>query len=128
METHDFWDKYEYIVTLQCSTPGIKSEEIDRLVNGVRKGKYSSGITVTPVSENPKWFLERTNPRSPLMLWDVPQDDNVTVRQKLPQKFRVTGAVYVTTTKYLREKKALVGMAGAYTLVIPQERSIDIDN
>lgn len=122
---------YDIVVTLQCTTPGIKPSEIEALIKAVNGDTYNSAATVCEISERPEWMFKFADESSQwlirhLQLGHGGISGNEGVRQSLPDLYRLTGAGYATRTSALRTQRSLL----AYTLAgvkIPRERSQDID-
>lgn len=123
---------YDIVVTLQCTTPGIKAIEIEALINAVQNGNYNSAATVCEISERPEWMFKFADESSQwlirfLQLSHAGISGNEGVRQSLPDLYRLTGAGYATRTNALRTQRSLL----AYTLAgvkMPRIRSFDIDD
>lgn len=115
------------IVTLQCTTPLMKTEDIDTCIRVVVESKddVDSAMTVCEISERPEWtFTIRDGLLKPSM--DVPLKGNWGVRQALEPLYRPTGACYVTTRHCLMRKGRVIGDR-CRGIVVPRERSVDID-
>ncbi len=115
------------IVTLQCTTPLVDPEDIDAAIRVYNqwKGVLNSVISVTSCREHPYWTFKLKG----LMLEPlIPTETkgNWGVRQLLPPIYRPNGAVYVTKTSFLKEKKALIGEPLSFHFM-DQRRSWDVD-
>lgn len=114
----------EIMVVLEPTCPLRSVEDIERCVALLRDG-YDSAATFTTAAVNPHrtWRLSETGPE-PFIDGAVPW----LPRQKLPQAYQLNGAVYAFRTAGLMEGTVglLFGRAGA--VIMPAERSIDIDS
>ena len=81
-------------------------------------------ITVTPANRNPSFNMIKRdkNGLSSLIL-----NSDVRRRQDAPEVFDITTVAYVTRPSYIAEKKNLFE-GNTYSVIIPKERSIDIDD
>lgn len=112
------------VALLQPTNPFLSGEDIDEAIKILIKSKADSCVSVSPVSERPEWMY--TIKRGRL----APHNDswNVVKRsQDLPKVFRLNGALYVVKTEALMNQNTLNAPRGA-ALIMPRERSIDIDN
>lgn len=121
-------EKHNYhpaiVALLQPTNPFLSGEDIDEAIKILIKSKADSCISVSPVSERPEWMYTIKHGRL------MPHNDswNITQRsQDLPDVFRLNGALYVVKTEVLMNKNTLNPPRGA-AMIMPRERSIDIDN
>ena len=100
-------------------------EDIDKAVSLCIRTGADSAVSLCQVKYHPYWMKKIEAGRVyPLLEVD---DELYPRRQDLPPAYQLNGAIYVTRRKVLLEEKR---MLGAHTLayVMPEERSIDIDN
>ena len=115
------------IVTLQCTTPGIRPKDIDELVRMVDED-FDSAATICEVSEKPEWMYyydQKTKVIKSIMNIDISGD--VGVRQTLKPKYRLTGAGYASCVNMIEGKNAIL-FGGIGGLTMPRSRSVDIDD
>jgi CMP-N-acetylneuraminic acid synthetase len=115
------------IVTLQCTTPFTKSEDIDDAVSLYQRGVYGSVLAITHIREHPEWMFEihgnQLNARE-VMTEDLRGDWGV--RQSLPPLYRVNGGIYVTNTEQLLKQRQLIIAPIGY-VYMPWAQSWEID-
>lgn len=113
------------IVTLQCTTPLMKTEDIDACISAVLSNDVDSAMTVCEISERPEWMFKLIGGvLEPYT--DVPLKGDWGVRQALEPLYRPTGACYVTTHRCLVTRDRIIG-SRCRGIVVPRERSVDID-
>jgi CMP-N-acetylneuraminic acid synthetase len=131
MHTVEFLEKaedihYDYIVTLQPTTPFILPADIDACIQMLDNSDLDSVITVAPVQERPEWMLSLNdaNKVEPFIGKWWSKDESVS--QNLPDLFSPNGGAYASRYEVLMKQKRLLGdCVGAH--IMPLERSLDID-
>ena len=116
---------FSHVVLLQPTSPLKTSADIDDCLKALVEGKARSVMTVTDVEYHPgkALFLDASNEVSPF----TTAADMEARRQDLPLVYRQNGAVYgLAVADFLRENKFI--LPPCHATVMPQERSIDIDN
>lgn len=119
--------RFDVIVTLQCTTPFLKSSEIETLVNVVATNYFDSSATVCEASEKPEWMFTRSEFGELSNIMNVDLKGDVGVRQSLPARYRLNGAGYATKVEHLISKKQII-VGKCFGLVMPKNRSVDIDD
>ena len=116
---------YDLIVLLQPTSPGRISLDIDNAIELLFKKDASSIVSVCEDGHHPFWSNTLTEDGS---MKNFLKDGNLGEnRQELPQYFRINGAVYVVYSDYLKKEKKFFGN-NTYAYIMPDNRSIDIDN
>ena len=118
-------EEAEWIVLLEATCPLRVPEDVRKCLGIILEGDYDSVATFKDAELNPHraWRIVDGVPEtfiSGVVPW-LP-------RQKLPQAYQLNGAVYVARASLLAGQTAslLVGKVGA--VVMPRERSQDIDD
>lgn len=117
-------DLYEYLVLLEPTAPLRKDIDVINCLLLIEQKQYDSVATFTEATLNPHraWKIDGYTPRvfiEGAIPW-LP-------RQRLPKAYQLNGAVYVIRVDAINEQSisVLVGNVGA--VVMPTERSVDID-
>ena len=116
--------EYDYVVLLQPTSPLRISEDIDRCLELCEQQGAPACVSVRRSRENPCWTF-RIGPdgyMSPL----VSNGNHSGRRQDYPIFFVLNGAVYVARPDWLKRTRSFVA-AGTIAYVMPEERSLDID-
>lgn len=115
----------EWIILLEPTCPLRTADDVRSCLNLVAEGTYDSVATFKDAELNPHraWRLVDGVPEV-FIAGAVPW----LPRQKLPKAYQLNGAVYVFRANLLAEeaKSLLVGKVGA--VLMPRERSQDIDD
>lgn len=115
----------DIIVTIQCTTPLLRSGDIDACIDKLIKTNADSVITVKHVNEYPQWMfrIEKDDRIVPLM-GEIRGDAGV--RQTLEKLVIPNGAVYASKSATITRKKSMFG-DDCRIIIMPEERSFDID-
>lgn len=118
-------ERYDYIVLLQPTSPLRKVSDIDGCVEFCINQNAKSCISVVEPTKNPYWMfsLGSDNRLSPL----IPQKKRPDRRQDLPKIYVPNGAIYVAEIEWLFKNNSFITNE-TIAYIMPQERSIDIDN
>lgn len=115
----------EWIVLLEPTCPLRTAEDVRACLALVTTGQYDSVATFKDADLNPHraWRITDGNPEV-----FIPGAVPWLPRQQLPKAYQLNGAVYVFRAASLKEesKSLLVGRLGA--VLMPRERSQDIDD
>ncbi len=116
-------EAYDYVVTLQPTSPLRLAEDIDRCIETCVNGDADSCTTVSRLSKPLAWMFMRSRDGRLLPLSDETADRE----QKADgDVYILNGAVYVTRVGFFRRTRLLVA-PGTLSCVMPAERSCDID-
>lgn len=116
---------FSHVVLLQPTSPLKTSADIDDCLAALVEGRARSVMTVTDVEYHPgkALFLDASNEVHPF----TTAADMEARRQDLPLVYRQNGAVYgLAIVDFLHENKFI--LPPCHATVMPQDRSIDIDN
>jgi len=116
---------YDWVVVLQPTSPLRTTEDIDRCLLECLDQGASVGVSVCEATVSPYWMFSRDGQGQLQTLLPMPQ--GATRRQDLPNAYQLNGAVYVASCNWLRVNANFI-TPGTYAYVMPQSRSIDIDN
>lgn len=116
---------YKFIVLLQPTSPLRGAPDIDRAIELFFRKKAGAVVSVCECEHHPRWSY-------PLSAGGKISGSRASAaaaanRQELPRLYRPNGAVYVAETNYLKKHNGFLG-GRTYGYVMPQERSVDIDN
>lgn len=114
----------EYIMLLQPTSPLRTNEDIKNAVELVIKHNADSIISVSSTPVHP-YLMKQINEEG--MLSDfVEKREGYLPRQMHPQVYYVNGAIYLTKTEVILEKRTFYPDS-TYPYKMPIERSLDID-
>jgi len=115
---------YDYLVLLQPTSPLRIGADIDQCVRACHESGAPAAVAVVEPPHSPYWMYAREEGGrlSPLL----PPPAGASRRQDLPAAYLPNGAVYVGRWGALRQAETFM-MEGAVGVVMPPERSIDID-
>lgn len=113
----------DIVVLVQPTSPLVRSKDIDQAIQTLVESAAHSCVTVTPTTEHPEWMFTFSGKK---------------LRQKFPSKiskrsqemsplYRLNGAVYASQTTIVLKKRRVFDPANLVGVVMPKDRSIDID-
>lgn len=112
-------------VTLQPTTPFCSPQDIDACVDLLLETGADTVMTFRAVHERPEWMYTLEEGRATKLLPGTYGGDTG-ISQKLPPLFIPNGAVYATSYECLMQGGLIIG-DNVYGVVVPDERSLDID-
>lgn len=119
--------KISAIVDLQPTSPLRSAQDLDAAL--ALRARAGLVVSVTQPSHNPYYTLVEATPEGGLRLSKTPQGGQAVARQAVPEVWGLNGAIYVwrrdALARAVREGFWSVDMC---PLVMPRERSIDIDD
>lgn len=118
-------DTFDYVCLIQPTSPFVSPEDIDAAYATAVQEKADSVLSVTASHTHP-YFAKRVLDDGKLVdfgTWETTSRR----RQDLPPAFALNGAIYLVRTEILLATK-LFDTDHTYALVMPQERSMDIDS
>ena len=118
-------ERYKYLLLLQPTSPLRTASDIRAAFKLLRARKGAAVVSVCPCEHHP-WH-SNTLPEDAAMTDFLRPELQHQGRQQLPRHYRLNGAIYLARTDYLKEQHGFIG-ADTYALILPPERSIDIDN
>ena len=119
--------RIDWVVDLQPTSPLRALEDLQAAL--ALRGKAGLVVSVTQPSHNPYYTLVEAAPGGGLCLCKTPPGGAAGARQAVPQVWGLNGAIYVwrrdALAQAVREGFWSVDM---HPLVMPRERSVDIDD
>lgn len=117
---------YDYVILLQPTSPLRTVEDIDGAIEMLISRRADSIISMCECEHPPIWSNTLPNDLS-IINFDKKEYKNLR-SQDIPQYFRYNGAIYLTKISKLIEEKDFIFDSNSYAYIMPQSRSIDIDN
>ena len=114
---------FDMVVVLQPTSPLRAAKDIDQAIELLFKARAQAVVSLCPAEHNPLWM--NTLPESGCMKAFLPKQA-LANRQKLPQFYRLNGAIYIISGAYLKKCRTFYGDK-TYAYIMPIERSVDID-
>lgn len=115
---------YDLVVLLQPTSPLRKAEDIVRSLELFQSKKAGAVVSVCECEHSPLWT--NTIGEDLSMRDFLNSSIHGKNRQEIPDYYRLNGAVYVADWNYLERNEGFFGDK-TYALVMPKERSVDID-
>ncbi len=112
-------------VTLQPTSPFCAPGDIDACVDLLLETGADTVMTFRAVRERPEWMYTLEDGRAAKHVAGTYGGDTG-ISQKLPPMFIPNGAVFATSYRCLMEGGLIIG-ENVYGVVVPDERSLDID-
>lgn len=109
--------KYDIVITLQVTSPLLKSETLDKAIEEFCNNKYDTVISA--INKPHLAWGKNNNGFYPLY-------EKRTNRQELPANYVETGAFVITKRNFVIENSRIGKKVAVYE--VPEEQSIDIDN
>lgn len=116
---------YDIVVLLQPTSPLRKSADINKAIEGLLANKAKAIVSVCKEEHSPLWSVTLTAGNKIGQFLGKGAEKKS--RQSLPIFYRINGAVYVAEVDYLKRNKGFFGKL-TFAYIMPQERSVDIDN
>ncbi len=116
-------EKFDDIVLVQPTVPGILTEDIDSALEKFFETDTNSCISVCEITDPPEWMYRMRE--GGMLEKYISAPDSRT--QDLEKLYRVNGAVYVTKREILMDKNKIVDQENCASVIMSRERSIDID-
>ena len=120
-------NKIDLVVLLDPTSPLKTVEDIASCVRKIQENKVDTVETVTETEHNPIFIMGTVNTNGEFVYLFKKQALSLTRRQDAPKIYRENAAVLVTTRKMVMEKKHLFN-GKLMAVIMPQERSVHIDN
>lgn len=116
---------FDYIVILQPTSPLRKTIDIDKTIERIIKENTDSAVTLVEIEENHPMQIKKIT-KNRVLPYCMPEKEG-TRRQDLPVAYKRNGSVYVIKRDAIIKKNKLFGNS-ITGVVIPRERSVDINN
>lgn len=123
----EFYEKkqeiYDIIVLIQPTAPLVTSQDIDQAIATLIRTKTNSCVTMCEISDRPEWMFNiKNNLARPF------SNFSEGVRsQNFPPLYRINGGVYVIKKELILSNGKLIDEQSLSAVIMPKERSIDID-
>lgn len=119
------FEKYDYIVLLQPTSPLRNEKHIDEAMELLEKKKADAIVSVCEMEHSPLW--SNTLPKDGNMN-NFLKDEILNKRsQDLEKFYRLNGAIYICKTEKLIENKSFFIKENIFAYIMDREYSIDID-
>jgi len=123
--TMDNFEKYDYIVLLQPTSPLRDEKHIDEAIELLKAKNADAVISVCEMDHSPLW--SNTLPPDSNMNSFL-KDEVLNQRsQDLEKYYRINGAIYICKTNKLLENKGFFLKENIFAYKMDRESSIDID-
>lgn len=113
----------DYVIHLQPTSPFRTAEDIRKAIKLAIKKKADSVVSLCAVSEHPNW-MKLVSPDG--RITNFLNEKQVDSRQKLPEVFRLNGAIYLARPQLLKDKRTWF-FEQTYAYIMSRQSSIDID-
>lgn len=110
-------------VLIQLTSPFVQKEDIDAAIETFFRTGANSCVSVCEITDRPELMGRLEGERLTPFMEDIPSLRN----QDRPELFRLNGAVYVTKIEVVMEKGLIYDGSDCAAIVMPRERSVDID-
>lgn len=117
-------EHFDIIIKLQPTSPLRTSEDIGKALELFIEKDADSVISVSESAISPFWM--NTLPEDHSMKDFISENTKITNRQQLPKYYQLNGSIFISTPEIIHKRTWYGERSFAY--VMPQERSIDIDN
>jgi len=114
------------LVILPSTSPLRSSEDVNMCINEFEKNNVDSVITVCEADRSPYFNMVKNDINGYASLLIKPEKD-ITRRQDSPKLYNMTTVAYVVKSKFIKESNGIFE-GKVKSVIIPQERAIDIDN
>lgn len=113
------------VLTMQPTTPFVTAEDIDACIAKMLETDLDTVLTVCEVHERPEWMYRLDGERALPYTGRLVQGD-AGISQKLQKLYIPNGAVWATRRSVLMDQGLITG-SNSGLVVMPRERSVDID-
>ncbi|MTI84026.1 MAG: acylneuraminate cytidylyltransferase family protein [Firmicutes bacterium] len=117
--------EFDWIIYLQPTSPLRSDEDIYNACTLMLERRAKAIVSVCEMDHHPWW--SNVLPEDGCMKSFMRPEVVNTNRQGLPKYYRLNGAIYIAELEFLRQHKSWFGNQ-TYAYIMPQERSVDIDN
>ena len=121
----DNYEKYDYIVLLQPTSPLRGRDHIDKAIELLESKNADAVVSVCEMDHSPLW--SNTLDES-LSMAGFLKDEALNKRsQDLEKYYRLNGAIYICKTEKLLEEKSFFLKENIFSYVMDRKSSVDID-
>lgn len=114
----------DYVLCLQPTSPLRSAEDIGKALRVAVERDAEAVVSVVPVQHHPYW-TRRIEPDGRLIDF-FPDAPEVVRRQDLPAAYALNGAIYLIRFDVLMQRRTWQTQR-TYAVIMPPERSVDID-
>jgi len=118
-------ESFDIVMMLQPTSPLRLSEDIDKAIEVLFLKNAMAIVSVCKSEHHPLW--SNTLPEDSNMKNFINPEYMNKNRQELPVFYRLNGAIYLSFCNYMKDRKSFYG-ENTFAYIMPEERSIDIDN
>jgi len=118
-------ESFDIVMMLQPTSPLRLSEDIDKAIEVLFLKNAMAIVSVCKSEHHPLW--SNTLPEDSNMKNFINPEYMNKNRQELPVFYRLNGAIYLSFCNYIKDRKSFYG-ENTFAYIMPDERSIDIDN
>lgn len=114
----------ETIVLVQATSPLVIADDIHRALQQMEHTQTKSCVSLSPINDRPEWMyrLEGELPRPYL-----PERYHQVRSQDMPPLYRINGSLFLTRRDTIINDHKIVDDQSLSAIIIPRERSLDID-
>ena len=123
--TVDNYEKYDYIVLLQATSPLRDEKHIDEAIELLELKKADAVVSVCKMDHSPLW--SNTLDESLSMVGFLKDEVLKKRSQDLEKYYRLNGAIYICKTEKLLEEKSFFLKENIFSYVMDRKFSVDID-
>ena len=123
--TVDNYEKYDYIVLLQATSPLRDEKHIDEAIELLELKKADAVVSVCKMDHSPLW--SNTLDESLSMVGFLKDEVLKKRSQDLEKYYRLNGAIYICKTEKLLEEKSFFLKENIFSYVMDRKSSVDID-
>jgi len=117
--------KFDYVVILQPTSPFREVEDIDKTIEKLIETGADSAVSLVEIDDNHPIKIKKLD-GDRVLPYAIPEEEGAR-RQDFPIAYKRSGAVYAMTRDLLMIDNQLYG-DNIVGHIVPQDRSVDIDN
>jgi len=117
---------FDYCVILQPTSPLKDTKDIDDAIKLISEPQVEGVVSVCECEHSPLWC--NTLPENSSLGSFLSDEVKGLRSQDLPIYYRLNGAIYCYSSEELRKHQGIFYSENVKALVMPTERSVDIDN
>lgn len=115
---------YEYVALLQPTSPLRTAADIDGAFTVMVENSAPSCASICRVKQSPYWMYQLSRGKSLKRI--IPDAQDYSRRQELPETYVLNGAIYIAEVEWLRKNKRFV-TPETVAFVMSEDASLDID-
>lgn len=119
----DVGEQFDIIVLIQPTVPGVEAQDVDAVIEQLVAEGAHSCVSICEIVDRPEWMY-RLGDKNRI----TPYVENAPLRsQDMERLYRLNGAVYASLRDILMEKGTIYDNDDCTYVLMPRERSTDID-